>query len=145
MKSIKRLLKSQPPTKKKVVELVVGGRVGRWFSNHGWGAFTLPLPFLVLIFYWSNKTPVYDFDVEPLCRVHEFVHVAQDERNLCFAVSWWDYYRSMWKHFAFTAWRYGHVSLSHALMDAYYANDYEAEAYAVEAAAEQNGLPAWAK
>ncbi len=143
MKSIKRIRKTQPVTKKKVIELEFGGRIGRWFSDHNWGAFTLPLPFVVLILYWSSEDAP-DGEVLAHHRFHEFVHVAQDERNLCFAVTWYNYFRSTWKHFAYTAWRHGFVSFSTAMMDAYYANDYEAEAYKLTDEAEKEGLPPWA-
>lgn len=143
MKSIKRVRKTQPATKKKVIELEIGGWLGRWFSGRNWGAFTWPLPFLVVILYWSTEDAP-DGDIGALHRVHEFVHVAQDERNFFFLQTWYKYFRSTWKHFAFTAWRHGFVSFSNAMMDAYYANDYEAEAYAVTEEAAQNGLPPWA-
>jgi hypothetical protein len=139
MKSIKRVRKTQPATKKKVIELEIGGWLGRLFSKYRWGAFTYPLPFLVLILYWSTEDAP-DGDVNAYARVHEFVHVAQDERYLCFLVTWARYLWASLRHFYWQGWS----KFSQSLMDAYYANDYEVEAYAVERAAEENGLPSWA-
>src|SRR3954468_9119537 len=50
-----RLLRlRQPPTRKRVFELLVDGPVGRWFRRQGWAGFTLPLPRVFLIFYWNT-------------------------------------------------------------------------------------------
>jgi hypothetical protein len=38
---------------------------------------------VVVIFYWPALP-----ELGPYLRVHEFVHVAQDERNACFLISW---------------------------------------------------------
>ena len=114
-----RLRLPQPPTRKQVVELVVGGPIGRWFARAGWGAFVLPLPFVCIIFYWNTSAP------SPFTRVHEFVHVAQDEANPFFFVFWVRYLAA---HF-----RRG-----------YRGNPYEQAAYATEHDARSNGLPDWA-
>lgn len=129
----------QPPADKKVVELVVGGPVGRWFAARGWGAFTLPLPFLVLIFYWDNAPG--------LVRVHEFTHVRQDAANPFFLVTWYRYARAWWKGFPLAGVLRGQIGVSDALMVAYQSNEYEIAAYAVQSQAEMehDGLPDWAK
>jgi len=116
---LSRLRLPQPSTRKKVVELAVSGPVGRWFARQGWGAFTLPLPFLCVIFYWSTPAP------SPYTRVHEFVHVAQDEASPFFLVFWAQY---LGEHF-----RHG-----------YRGNPYEQDAFATENDARSNGLPDWA-
>jgi hypothetical protein len=116
---ITRLHLEQPPTAKPVVELAVAGPVGRWFMNHGWSAFTLPLPFVVLIFYWNTLAP------SPYTRVHEFVHVDQDERGRFFLKMWIGY-------------------LVELARRGYRRNRYEIEAYRVEALARADGLPDWA-
>jgi hypothetical protein len=116
---ITRLHLEQPPTRKPVVELAVAGPVGRWFLNRGWTAFTLPLPFVVLIFYWNTAAP------SPYTRVHEFVHVDQDERGRFFLKMWFGY-------------------LVELARRGYRRNRYEVEAYRVEALARTDGLPDWA-
>jgi hypothetical protein len=99
-----------------VIELTVAGPVGRWFARRGWGAFTLPLPFACFIFYWNTTAP------SPLTRVHEFVHVAQDEADPVFVVKY----------------------LARHLRHGYRGNPYEQAAYAAERAAGTGGLPDWA-
>ncbi len=139
MKSIKRVRNTQPATKKKVIELEIGGWLGRLFTKHNWGAFTYPLPFLVFILYWTDAAEP-DGNVHPLVRVHEFQHVAQDERNAFFLVTWFKYFWSSAHHLYWRGW--SHVG--EMFMDAYYANDMEVEAYKIEEEAEKNGLPPWA-
>src|SRR6185369_11953242 len=116
---LSRLRLRQPPVRKKVIELVVGGPVGRWFARRHWGAFTLPLPLAVVIFYWDTPAP------SPLTRVHEFVHVAQDEESPFFLVFWVKYLAQLARH-------------------GYRRNRYEKAAFAVERDAQANGLPDWA-
>jgi hypothetical protein len=116
---IARLHLDQPPTAKKVVEVAVAGPVGRWFTRHGWSAFTLPLPFLVVIFYWNTPAP------SPYTRVHEFVHVRQDERSRFFLSMWVGY-------------------LAELARRGYRRNRYEIEAFRVEEQARADGLPDWA-
>ena len=142
MKSITRVRKSQPKTEKKVVELEIGGRLGRFFHGRNWGAFTYPLPFLVLILYWTAEDAP-DGEVHPLVRVHEFTHVKQDEGNLFFLVTWVKYAWECVRRLTWTSIRA--KGFMKAMLEAYYANAYEAEAYAVEEKAEKNGLPSWAK
>jgi hypothetical protein len=115
-----RLRLPQPRTRKPVIELAVGGPVGRWFVRRRWAAFVLPLPFLCVIFYWNTPVP------SPLTRVHEFVHVAQDEASPFFLAMWVSYLAEHFRH-------------------GYRGNCYEREARAVEADAEANGLPTWAE
>jgi len=145
MKSIKRIRKNQPPAlTKKVIELEVGGRIGRWYHEHNWGAVTIPLPFFVLIMYWSSEDAP-DGEIHPLVRVHEFTHVAQDQIDRFFFVSWAKY---LYWFVAGVDWKKvfkREKGLIAALMDSYYHVPYEQEAYAVEHMAEQNGLPEWAK
>ena len=116
----RRLHLRQPPTRKKVIELAVDGPVGRWFARRHWAAFTLPLPFVCLIFYWHTSAP------DPFTRVHEFVHVDQDEAAPFFLVFWAQY---LAEHFA----------------RGYRRNRYEMEARAVEDATRRDGLPEWAE
>src|SRR5262245_48369312 len=117
---ITRVRLAQPPTRKKVVELAVAGPIGRWFRRRGWAAFTLPLPFVVVIFYWSTPAP------DPYTRVHEFVHVEQDARSAFFLTMWIGY-------------------LAELARRGYRRNRYEIEAFRVEAQARADGLPDWAR
>jgi hypothetical protein len=109
----------QPPTRKKVIELAVGGPVGRWFARRNWAAFVLPLPFACVIFYWNTRAP------DPYTRVHEFVHVEQDEAHPFWIVFWVSY-------------------LAQHVARGYRGNPFEAAARAVEHDARVNGLPEWA-
>jgi hypothetical protein len=111
----------RPPTRKAVLELGVSNAFGRWMRRQGWLGFTLPLPGLVIVFYWlrdAGEPP------DPFVRVHEFVHVRQDQRFAFFPV------RYLW-----------------ALVTdgGYRRNRFEAEAFRIEAEARRDGLPAWAK
>ena len=116
---LSRLRLKQPPTRKPVIELCVGGPVGRWFGRRGWLAFVLPLPFVCVIFYWNTPAP------SPLTRVHEFVHVEQDAAHPAFFVFWVNY-------------------LAQQLAAGYRGNRFERAARAVEEDARANGLPEWA-
>jgi len=114
-----RLLRlRQPPTRKRVFELVVDGPIGRWFRRQGWAGFTLPLPRVFLIFYWNTPEP------SPFVRVHEFRHVEQMERAI-FVVAWVRY-------------------LAQLAIHGYRNNPFERDAYDVEAEARADGLPDWA-
>lgn len=131
--TINRVHKPQrPDIKKKVIELRIGGWLGKKFVSNLWAAFTYPLPFMVLMLFW-----VYPEDevVAPLSRVHEFQHAAQDQGNLCFLVTWYKYVKAL------ILGRIKHGSW----LAAYAHNPMEIEAYAVEDAAAENGLPDWAK
>jgi hypothetical protein len=114
-----RLRLRQPATRKLVVELAVWNAFGRWMHRSGWRAFTLPLPFLVIVFYWMPEPGRPD----PYVRVHEFVHVRQDQRLFLFPL------RYLW-----------------ALVTdgGYRTNRFEREAYRIDAEARREGLPAWA-
>jgi hypothetical protein len=116
---LSRLHLQQPPSRKRVIELAVGGPVGRWFARRRWAAFTLPLPFVCLIFYWNTLTP------DPFTRVHEFVHVEQDEAHPFFLAFWVTY-------------------LAQLVARGYRRNAFERAAFAVEHDARMNGLPDWA-
>jgi hypothetical protein len=116
---VTRLRLPQPATRKRVVEIVWEGRFARWMARQGWGAFTLPLPFVVVVSYWLAAPP--------RVRVHEFVHVDQDQRSAFFLIFWLRYLGEL------------------ARRRSYRANRYEIEAYAVERAAAENGLPGWAR
>jgi hypothetical protein len=117
---VSRLRLRQPPAHKKVLELAVGGPVGRWFARRNWAAFVLPLPFACVIFYWNTRVP------DPYTRVHEFVHVEQDQDHPFFLVFWLKY-------------------LAEHLARGYRGNRYEAAARTVEHEARVNGLPEWAR
>jgi hypothetical protein len=127
----RRLRLPRPATEtKKVVELVVSGPVGRGLRRRGWGAFTLPLPSVVVIFYWMQAPP--------LTRVHEAVHVEQDETHRLF---WIRYLLESLRHLS------ARLLLRHpgrALMSAYRANRFEVEAYGREQRAKDD-LPEWAR
>jgi hypothetical protein len=110
----------KPKTKKRVIELSCDGWLARKLLKNRWGATTIPLPFIVLILYWSNNSS--SVHPHPKVRIHEFVHVAQDERNLCFLVSWWKYFFELFHE------RYLHGSW----MQAYKYNKFEIEAYNVQ-------------
>jgi hypothetical protein len=123
--TVKTLTLKQPNTKKPVIELTVGGWVGNKFrsANGGWAGFTLPLPWVVLIFYWLIPG---ETEPNPYVRVHEMVHVIQDARHRCFLGTWYAYLREMWSH-------------------SYRDNIYEVEAYTVQYRYETaNALPDWA-
>jgi hypothetical protein len=117
---VSRLRLPQPPTRKRVVELAVSNAFGRWMRRRGWLAFTLPLPFLVIVFYWTR-----DGDESPdgAVRVHEFVHVRQDQRLWFFPL------RYLW---------------ALARDGGYRRNRFEREAARIEAEARAQGLPHWA-
>ena len=117
---VTRLRLAQPPTRKTVIELAVRGPVGRWFARRRWSAFVLPLPFACIIFYWNTRAP------DPHTRVHEFVHVAQDEEHPFWIVFWMKY-------------------LAEHVARGYRGNGYEVAARAVEHDARVNGLPEWAR
>ena len=126
----------QPRTKKRVYEIAVCGPFGRWLQRRRWGAFTLPIPFFVFVFYWNTNPP------SPFVRTHEFVHVRQDEASPFFLVFWARYLAASLRHLSLGG------LLRHpgpALMAAYRANRFEVEAYRVEADARANGLPGWAR
>src|SRR4051812_36409213 len=112
----KRLCLTQPPTTKKLLELVIDGFVGRFMQRLGWAAVTLPMPFITVILYWLTAAP--------LLRVHEAVHVEQREALGLFGF-WYSYLRGALKGYA--------------------SNPMELAAYAVEDEAETSGLPDWAK
>jgi hypothetical protein len=115
---VRRLRLLQPVTRKPVIEIVWEGRFARWMARSGWGAFTLPLPFVVVISYWLAAPP--------LVRVHEFVHVDQDQRSGCFLFMWVGY-------------------LGELARRSYRGSKYEIEAYKMEEAARRSGLPHWAR
>jgi hypothetical protein len=117
---VSRLRLRQPATRRTVVELVVRGPIGRWFARRRWAGFTLPLPFVIVIVYWHTSTP------SPYTRVHEFVHVAQDEANASFVMTWVKYLVELARH-------------------GYRRNRYEIAAYRVEDDAREIGLPEWAR
>jgi hypothetical protein len=121
MPGVRRLALSQPPTRKTVVELAVCNFFGRWMRRRGWSAFTLPLPALVIVFYWFEAPGE---DPDPFVRVHEFVHVRQDQRLFFFPL------------------RY---LLAHVVDGGYRRNRFELEASRIEAAARVEGLPGWAR
>jgi hypothetical protein len=142
-KWIKRLHKTQPPeNKRKVIELKIGGRIGRWMRNANWGAMTIPWSFFTTIWYWETADEPDDSDVNPLIRVHEFVHVAQNEHDLFFGVSWVRYMWESVRHFSFKQWRA--EGFRAAMMAAYHANRFELEAYEIGADAAEYGVPDWA-
>lgn len=114
-----RLRLRQPPRgRRRVVELVVDSMFGRWMFGRNWGGFTLPLPFVTVIFYWHEEP-------HPLVRVHEFVHVAQTDEAWVGA-AWYRYLRE-------------------AARNGYAKNRFEVQAYAIEASAREYGLPEWAQ
>ncbi len=141
MKSIKRVRHTQPESKKKVFEYEIGGWFGSFMNRHNWGAFTLPLPFCLVILYWSSEDAP-DGEVNGLIRVHEFTPVKQQE-DMIFIVGWAKY---LWESFHHLSWKsIRQDGIGAALLKAYSANSYEKEAYLVEDLAEKNGLPDWAK
>jgi len=118
---VRRLALEQPPTGGTVIELGISNRFGRWMRRNGWLGFTLPLPFLVIVFYWLQGP---DHHPDPLTRVHEFVHVRQAQRLPFFSL------RYLW---------------ALAADGGYRQNRFEAEAFAIQAEARREGLPAWAE
>jgi hypothetical protein len=113
----------QPVTSKKVIELGVFNFFGRWMRRKNWGGFTLPLPGVVLILYWlTSKEDM----VSPFVRVHEFVHVLQDQGNAFWLVSWVRYFWFTFKD------------------GGYWKNRLEVTARDVTDTAYDNGLPEWA-
>jgi hypothetical protein len=120
MSGVRRLRLPRPPHGA-VLELVVANFFGRWMRRQGWLGFTLPLPALVLVFYWMEDP---DEDPDPFVRVHEFVHVRQAQRLSFFSL------RYLW---------------ALAADGGYHRNRFEVEARRIESAARQEGLPAWAQ
>jgi hypothetical protein len=121
MRGIRKLALARPATRKRVWELGVSNGFGRWMRRRGWMGFTLPLPGVVIVFYWLADV---DEGPDPYVRVHEFVHVRQDQRFLLFPF------------------RY----LLALLTDGgYRRNRFEVEAARIEAAARREGLPDWAR
>lgn len=125
--------KKQPKTKKHVFELACRGWMARWMSKRGWGAVTIPGPWCVFILYWIGERMPEAYSV---VRVHEFVHVAQDEKSCCFVSSWVKYLVEL-------VWRRLHTDSWEA---AYLVNRFEREAYAVETSVldESTHMPEWA-
>jgi hypothetical protein len=125
MLGIARIRKTQPlGLKKKVIELKVAGPIGRWMVKHKWAGQTTPLPFIIFIFYWVNSLSE---DVLPKYRIHEFIHVSQDERNSFFLVTWVNYGIELWKN-------------------GYSGNKYEREAYRIQqSCSDRRDYPEWAK
>jgi hypothetical protein len=99
-----------------VLELVLDGFVGRFLYRKGWAGTTIPLPFAWIILYYTGP--------DPLVRVHEAVHVEQREALGLFGF-WFNYIRGA--------------------IHGYARNPMEVAAYAVEAEAQKDGLPDWAK
>jgi hypothetical protein len=122
----------RPDIKKKTIELAIGGWLGEHQVAANWAGYTWPLPFINIILYWvSAAQPA----VDPLVRVHEFVHVAQIDKDKLFIVTWFKYMKDLIVgRFKYGSW-----------MNAYLNDPYEAEAYKVEDDAAKNGLPDWAK
>lgn len=128
MFGIKRLRLKQPSTHKPVYEFEVSNWFGRWMWDRGWGGVTEPLPFFHLLVYWVLPGE----HVDPIVRVHEFVHVAQSERQGWFVRGWVSYgVENVEDGLAGRGW--------------YADNKFEQEAYAIQAEAERHGLPEWAK
>jgi hypothetical protein len=75
----------------------------------------------VIVFYWLEG---HDDWPDPFVRVHEFVHVRQDQRFVLFAL------------------RY---LIALVTDGGYRGNRFEVEASRVEAAARREGLPDWAR
>ncbi len=113
---MKVLHASQPPTKPKVIEVVLDGFFGRFMRRRNWAGTTIPLPFLTVILYYGQP--------DPLVRVHEFTHVEQ-RAALGLIGFWFNYIRNTFKC-------------------GYQKNPMEMAAYDVEADAQKNGLPSWA-
>jgi hypothetical protein len=103
---------------------------------------TIPWPFVTTIWYW-NTDDEPDGEVNPYIRVHEFVHVAQNDKNLFFGVSWVKYLWESVRHISWTSIKRN--GLVKACLEAYYDNEYEREAYLIEQKAEETDLPEWAK
>lgn len=104
--------------RKRVLEYRCAGVLADRLLARGWGATTIPLPFCVVILYW-------EFPFPPGRRLHEWVHVNQDQQNTCWLVSWWRYGVEMLRQRRKTG----------SWDAAYRTNRFEVEAYAVEAAA----------
>jgi hypothetical protein len=121
MLGLRRFQLPRPAAAHPVIELGVWNAFGRWMRRQGWLAFTLPLPFLTVVFYWLREAGE---SLDPFVRVHEFVHVRQHQRLAFFAV------RYLWALVADGGYR---------------PNRFEVEAFRIEAAARTEGLPAWAK
>ncbi len=113
---MKLLHAQQPPTKPRVIEVVLDGFFGRFMRRRNWAGTTIPLPLLTVILYYGQP--------DPLVRVHEFQHVEQREALGLFGF-WWVY-------------------LTNTIYHGYKNNPLELAAYEVEAEAEKNGLPSWA-
>ena len=121
MLGCRRLILPRPSTRKTVLEVGVSNAFGRWMRRQGWLAFTLPLPAVVIVFYWLQDA---DEPPDPFVRVHEFVHVRQDQRLWFFPL------RYLWALLADGGYRHSR---------------FEVEARRIEAAARVEGPPPWAK
>lgn len=136
---MRRLRLRQPPGCGRVVELAIGGPLGRWFRRRDWGAFTVPLPFVQVIVYWF----VYGQEIPAmLLRVHEWTHVEQNLRDRFWLASWCRYAVGLAR---VLRWRQLFRRPAAALEAAYRDHPAERDAYAVERYAAENGLPEWAR
>jgi hypothetical protein len=120
MVGVRLLRLPRPPTRHRVVEVGVWNGFGRWMRGRGWLGFTLPLPFLTIIFYWLARA---EEGPEGHVRVHEFVHARQHDRFFLFGL------------------RY---LIALVTDGGYRRNRFEQEAFRIEAEARLTGLPAWA-
>jgi hypothetical protein len=134
----KRLRLRQPRTRGRVVEVAVGGWLGRRMQRADWGAVTVPFPFVTLIAYWQGSDD--GSPPAPSLRVHEFHHVAQNDRDAFWAASWARYVFGLARALC---WRCFIRRPYLALLAAYADHPAEVEAYAVEAQAIRDGLPTW--
>lgn len=118
---VRTLALPQPITKRRVVEVMVAGPIGRWFRKRQWAAITIPLPFFVFILYWAK-----DKKEEPnsYIRYHEFIHVKQSAELSFYLIRYF-----------LESWKFG-----------YDKNRFEREAYMLtRSVMDRRDLPDWAK
>ncbi len=137
--------KGNPAITKRVVEIVIGGWLGKKMTNAWWAGTTIPLPFFVLILYWTGPAIP---EVDPWVRDHEWVHVQQNQDAKWWFVAWYRYLSELvveiWKHTPakldfLKPWKWYAV-----YQNGYWLNKYEVQAYAIEYADRDNHtIPDW--
>ena len=143
-----KLLKKSgnPAISKPVLEVVIGGWLGKKMTDAWWAGTTIPFPFFVLMLFWTGPAIP---EVDPLVRVHEWVHVQQDVDAKWWFVAWYLYIKE-WcvKAWKFTPnkwdllkpWKWYTV-----YGNGYWNNKFEQQAYTIEYADRDNHtVPDWA-
>jgi hypothetical protein len=75
--------------KVKFREIVVSNRFGRFMWSRGWAGFTMPVPYMPIVFYWCLPGHI----PHPRTIIHEREHVAQIAQYGWFGFTW----RYLWQ------------------------------------------------